>query len=103
MVRVESLPKTIYGVSLYKHIEVNIYPEVPHTLIVQMTKSVSKLFTSYFIGDSIVPKGLVRQGVGDAQHTKYFGGDDDKSDLADSLLLERGDYVKKRSTLFGKR
>jgi hypothetical protein len=68
-----------------------------------MTKSVSKLFTSYFIGDSIVPKGLVRQGVGDAQHTKYFGGDDDKSDLADSLLLERGDYVKKRSTLFGKR
>jgi len=103
LVRVESLPKTIHGVSLYKHIEVNIYPEVPHTLIVQMTKSVSKLFTSYFIGDSIVPKGSVRQGVGDAQQTKYFGGDDDKSDLADSLLLERGDSVKKRSTLFGKR
>jgi hypothetical protein len=68
-----------------------------------MTKSVSKLFTSYFIGDSIVPKGSVRQGVGDAQQTKYFGVDDDKSDLADSLLLERGDCVKKRSTLFGKR
>lgn len=103
LVRVESLPKTIHGVSLYKHIEVNIYPEVPHTLIVQMTKSVSKLFTSYFIGDSIVPKGSVKQGLGDAQQTKTLGGDEDKSDVADALLLERGDSVKKRSTLFGKR
>lgn len=32
VVRVESLPKTVEGIHLVSHFEVNIYPGVPHTL-----------------------------------------------------------------------
>ena len=104
LVRVESLPK-IKGISLYKHVEINIYPEVPHTLVVQMTKNVSKLFVSYFIGDSAAGKGSTKQGVADVQHSKHLG-DDDKSDISVSLApvptIEKSDSMKKKSNLFSK-
>ena len=36
---------------MYKHIEANMYPGVPHTIIVQLTKSLAKSFSNYFLGD----------------------------------------------------
>eukprot|EP00804_Cyclotella_cryptica_P024791 CCRYP_001753-RD/>CCRYP_001753-RD protein AED:0.03 eAED:0.03 QI:226/1/1/1/1/1/7/24/2613 len=50
--RVETLPRIIDGITLYSHFEVNIFPEIHHALIVQISKSLSKLFMTYFfIGD----------------------------------------------------
>ncbi len=48
VVRVETLPPVVEGISLYSHLEVNIFPSVPHTLSVQISKSVSRLFMDYF-------------------------------------------------------
>lgn len=47
-VRVEALPRSVDGITLYTHFEINIFPSVPHTLVVQITKSLSKLFMAYF-------------------------------------------------------
>ncbi|KAL9191115.1 hypothetical protein ACHAXT_000821 [Thalassiosira profunda] len=52
VVRVETLPRVVEGLSLYSHFEVNVFPGVLHTLVVQVSKSMSRLFMSYFfIGD----------------------------------------------------
>ncbi|KAL7499599.1 hypothetical protein ACHAWT_007212 [Skeletonema menzelii] len=48
VVRVEALPPVVEGISLYSHLEVNIFPSVPHTLSVQISKSISRLFMDYF-------------------------------------------------------
>jgi hypothetical protein len=48
VVRVESLPRVVEGITLYSHLEVNIFPSVPHTLKVQISKSISRLFMDYF-------------------------------------------------------
>lgn len=48
VVRVETLPPAVEGITLYSHLEVNIFPSVPHTLIVQISKSLSRLFMDYF-------------------------------------------------------
>ena len=48
VVRVESLPSVVEGISLYSHLEVNIFPSVPHTLSLQIGKSISHLFMDYF-------------------------------------------------------
>lgn len=47
-VRVETLPRSVDGITLYRHFEVNIFPGVPHTLVVQIAKSLSRLFMAYF-------------------------------------------------------
>mmetsp|Transcript_24870 Transcript_24870/g.44935 ORF Transcript_24870/g.44935 Transcript_24870/m.44935 type:complete len:467 (-) Transcript_24870:598-1998(-) len=52
VVRVESLPRIVEGISLFTHVEVNLFPGVLHTLVVQISKSMSRLFMSYFfVGD----------------------------------------------------
>lgn len=48
VVRVEALPPVVEGISLYSHLEVNIFPSVPHTLSVQISKSISRIFMDYF-------------------------------------------------------
>lgn len=48
IVRVDTLPRLVEGITLYTHFEVNIYPGIPHSLIVQVSKSLSRLFMSYF-------------------------------------------------------
>ena len=107
LVRVESLPKIVKGLSLYKHVEVNIYPEVPHTLIVQMTKSVSKLFVSYFIGDAGGGgvKGSTKQDIFDVQPSKYII-DGEKNENTESVpaveVAETNESIRKKQTLFGK-
>ena len=47
-VRVETLPRVVEGFTLYNHVEVNLFPGVAHHLVVQITKSIGKLFLSYF-------------------------------------------------------
>lgn len=47
-VRVEALPRSVDGITLYTHFEVNIFPSVPHTLVLQISKSMSRLFMNYF-------------------------------------------------------
>lgn len=41
----------VEGITLYSHFEVNVFPETPHTTIVQISKSLSKLFMNYFFQD----------------------------------------------------
>jgi hypothetical protein len=48
LVRVEALPRIVEGITLYSHLEVNIFPEIAHTTSVQISKSLSKLFMNYF-------------------------------------------------------
>jgi len=52
LIRIENLPRVADGLTLYKHIEINVYPEVPHTLVVQMTKNIANLLMAYFLGDT---------------------------------------------------
>lgn len=48
----ESLPRKVDGVTMYRHIEANIYPGVTHTLVIQVTKSLCTFFMAYFLGDN---------------------------------------------------
>ena len=50
-IRVENLAPTIENLTIYKHVEVNIYPGVPYKLIVQLTKNMADLFMDYFMGE----------------------------------------------------
>ncbi len=48
VIRVETLPRTMEGISLYSHFEVNLFPGIPHKLVLQISKSMSRLLMSYF-------------------------------------------------------
>jgi hypothetical protein len=48
VIRVETLPRTVDGISLYSHFEVNLFPGIPHKLVLQISKSMSRLLMSYF-------------------------------------------------------
>jgi hypothetical protein len=48
VIRLESLPQIVNGLSLYSHFEVNLFPGIPHTLMIQISKSMSHLLKSYF-------------------------------------------------------
>lgn len=48
VIRVESLPQVVGRLSLYSHFEVNLFPGIPHTLMIQISKSMSRLLKSYF-------------------------------------------------------
>jgi hypothetical protein len=48
IVRVETLPRIVEGITLYSHFEVIIYPESHHITAVQISKSLAKLFMNYF-------------------------------------------------------
>ncbi len=48
VIRVETLPRTVEGISLYSHFEVNLFPGIPHKLVLQISKSMSRLLMSYF-------------------------------------------------------
>ena len=50
-VRMDASPRTIEGLTMYKHIEANLFAGVPHTIIIQMTKGLTSSFASYFLGD----------------------------------------------------
>ncbi|KAL3827066.1 hypothetical protein ACHAXA_007573 [Cyclostephanos tholiformis] len=51
VIRVESLPQTVDGLSLYSHFEVNLFPGIPHTMVIQISKSMSRLLMLYFFLD----------------------------------------------------
>ena len=81
MARIDSLPKLICGeteLSIYKHIEFTFYPGTKYTLNIQVTKAISKLFMTYFLGE-----GLDKQKGG-------IGG----SDVADTLKHGLEDAVE---------
>mmetsp|Transcript_23361 Transcript_23361/g.49999 ORF Transcript_23361/g.49999 Transcript_23361/m.49999 type:complete len:691 (-) Transcript_23361:2-2074(-) len=48
VIRVESLPRMVDGISLFSHFEINLFPGILHTLVVQISKSFGRLFMSYF-------------------------------------------------------
>merc|ERR1712129_353470 len=37
--------------SLYKHIDISIYPSVPYKILVQFTNNMADLFLDYFVGE----------------------------------------------------
>ena len=49
-IRVDCHPKTVEGMTFYSHIEANVYPGFPHTIIAQVTKTAVDFFRGYFIG-----------------------------------------------------
>jgi len=64
-VRMDALPRTVEGLTMYEHIEGNIYPGLPHTLMVQLTKSLIKSFANYFLGDGKKDESIIltREGT----------------------------------------
>ena len=50
-IRMDAFPRTAEGLTMYKHIEANVFPGVSHSIKVQLTKSLTKSFISYFLGD----------------------------------------------------
>jgi len=77
VLRIETLPSPAKGLRLYKHMEINFYPNVQHTIVVQITKDLSNLFMAYFLGadDQSV------EGDGD-------GGVDSDDEEFDNSILE---------------
>jgi hypothetical protein len=62
---------------MYKHVEINFYPNVQHTFVVQITKDRAKLFMAYFLG------------ADDSQplDDDVFDGDSDDDIEENSILL----------------
>lgn len=48
----DAFPRVVEGITLYKFIEANVYPGLSHTTIVQLTRSLTKSFMNYFLGDT---------------------------------------------------
>ena len=48
LIRVETLPRIVEGITLYSHIEAQIFPQTSYVLTVFISKSLSKLFMNYF-------------------------------------------------------
>ena len=83
VVRMETLPSPVKGLRLYKHIEINFYPNVQHTIVVQITKDLSNLFMAYFLGAD-------DQSVyGDGE----YGGDSDDEEDDNSILEVPSDDI----------
>jgi hypothetical protein len=57
--RLDAFPRVVKGLTVYRHAEGNIFPGVPHTLVLQLTKSLSKLLGEYFFGDGNVINGAM--------------------------------------------
>ena len=51
-IQFDAFPRVVEGITLYKFIEANVYPGVTHTTIVQLTRSMTKSFMNYFLGDT---------------------------------------------------
>jgi len=51
-IRFDAYPRVIEGLTLYKFIEVNVYPGATHKTLVQLTRSSTKSFMNYFLGES---------------------------------------------------
>ena len=49
--RLDAFPRVVKGLTVYRHAEGNIFPGVPHTLILQLTQNLAKLLGEYFFGD----------------------------------------------------
>ncbi len=47
----DAFPRTVDGLTMYKHIEANVFPGMNHSIKVQLTKSLANSFMSYFLGD----------------------------------------------------
>ena len=77
VIRIETLPSTVQGLRMYKHVEINFYPNVQHTFVVQITKDRAKLFMAYFLG------------ADDSQplDDDVFDGDSDDDIEENSILL----------------
>ena len=52
VIQFDAFPRVVEGITMYKFIEANFYPGVTHTTIVQLTRSLTKSFMKYFLGDS---------------------------------------------------
>ena len=81
VVRIETLPSPTNGLRLYKHLEINFYPNVQHTIIVQITKDLSNLFMAYFLGAD-------DQLDGD---DNYVGDSDDDEESTHQVRSERSE------------
>ena len=51
-IRFDAYPRLVGGLSLYKLIEVNIYPGAKHRTLVQLTRSTTKSFMNYLLGEA---------------------------------------------------
>lgn len=93
-VRFDALPRKVKGLSMYRHFEANIYPGVPHTIVVQLTKSHAKSFMDYFLGNSSDildndDESMISEPIGSRERLESFGDENRR------LLLFGGTSSKK--------
>ena len=95
VIRVETLPRTVEGISLYSHFEVNLFPGIPHKLVLQISKSMSRLLMSYFFVED----------ENDDDIDTILSGSDDTSATSDSfstqLEFSPKPMSRKRAMLIG--
>jgi len=92
MVRVQALPRSVDGITLYSHFEVNIFPSVPHTLVLQISKSLSRLFMAYFfVGndgkDDIETMSTISEGTGSTEGASMYSENTPKQPVRRSLIV----------------
>ena len=51
-IRFDAYPRMVEGLTLYKFIELNVYPGATHKTVVQLTRSSTKSFMNYFLGET---------------------------------------------------
>jgi hypothetical protein len=51
LLRLDAFPRVVKGLTMYRHVEGNIFPGVPHTLVLQLTKALAQLLNNYFFVD----------------------------------------------------
>jgi hypothetical protein len=101
-VRFDALPRTVKGLSMYRHFEANIYPGVPHTILVQLTKSHAKSFMDYFLGSSsdILDNddgSMISEPVGSRERIES-SGDENRRHLLFGGALSKKDSFRRRDS-----
>jgi len=113
----DALPRKVDGLTMYTHIEANIYPGMRHTLVMQLTESLTKTFAAYFLGDNTdADTHKTDYSDNSKEHNDNFS-DSSSDTIETSSALEVGnsskrssaddsdtddDIVGKKALLFGK-
>jgi hypothetical protein len=101
-VRFDALPRKVKGLSMYRHFEANIYPGVPHTIVVQLTKSHAKSFMDYFLGSSSDildndDESMISETVGSRERIESFGDENRRLLLFGGALSKKGTLRRRDS------
>ncbi len=102
-VRMDALPRTVDGLTMYKHIEANVFPGVNHNIIVQLTKSLTKSFVNYFLGGGnkhgeFIDHDIVDSSSECSSQNRLRAGSDSSSEAFDVSNPSGNDMATARSS-----